>query len=226
MFQPAESTLLSIIDRSYDPRLNFVLAVLKAPGEISLSVRSVRAQCASVENNSEGVPFSMQGRACQDVRVTRFNRSYKCAVEQIWYTLVIMDGEMDWGFYFSAVGYLPALGAELTVFLQEVLVSIDDKGPSRETQRGLPLDETARRAGGDLCLRHSVRSHCLRPGRFGQHCCQGWFPMCLDVSSLSDWMCNRCLFDMTLERPRVDADVLLRNRMVLPLRRFGFRGTP
>ena len=35
------------------------------------------------------------------VRVTRFNRSYKCAVEQIWYTLVIMDGKMDWGFYFS-----------------------------------------------------------------------------------------------------------------------------
>ena len=86
-----------------------------------------------VENNFEGVPLSMPGRACQDVRVTRCNRGYKCAVEQIWYTLVIMDGEMDWGFYFSGVGYLPALGAELTVFLQEDPVSIVDKGPSRPT---------------------------------------------------------------------------------------------
>ena len=40
-------TLLSIIDRSYGPRLNFVLAVLKAPGEISFSVQRVRVQCAS-----------------------------------------------------------------------------------------------------------------------------------------------------------------------------------
>ena len=50
--------------------------------------------------------------------------------------------------------------------------------------------------------------------------------MCYDVSSVSDWIFGRCLFDMTLERPQVDADVLLRNRMVLPLRHFGFRGTP
>ena len=28
-----------------------------------------------------------------------------------------------------------------------------------------------------------------------------------DVSSLSDWMCSRSLFDRSLERPRVDADV-------------------
>ena len=68
-------------------------------------------------------------------------------------------------------------------------------------------------------------AHCLRPGRFGQHCCQGWRPMCSDVSSLSDWMCSRCLFDRTLERPRVDIDVLFRNKMVLPLRRSGIRGT-
>ena len=32
-----------------------------------------------------------------------------------------------------------------------------------------------------------------------------------------------CLF--TLKRPRVDAGVLLRSKMVLPLRRFGIRGT-
>ena len=69
----------------HDHRLNFVLAVLKTPGEISFSVRRVRTQCTSrpqyfasygfaflyflnpVENNSEGVPFSMPGRACQDV---------------------------------------------------------------------------------------------------------------------------------------------------------------
>ena len=50
-------------------------------------------------------------------------------------------------------------------------------------------------------------------------------PMGSDVPSLSDWMCSRCLFDRTWERPRVDADVLLRNKMVLPLRRFGIRGT-
>ena len=39
-------TLLSIIDRSYGLRLNFVLAVLKAPGECPFSVRRVRVQCA------------------------------------------------------------------------------------------------------------------------------------------------------------------------------------
>ena len=50
-------------------------------------------------------------------------------------------------------------------------------------------------------------------------------PLCSDVSSLSEWMCSRCLFDMSLERPRVDAVVLLRNKIVLPLRRFGIRGT-
>ena len=38
-------------------------------------------------------------------------------------------------------------------------------------------------------------------------------------------MCSRSLFDRSLERPRVDADVLLRSKMVLPLRRFGIRGT-
>ena len=37
-------------------------------------------------------------------------------------------------------------------------------------------------------------AHCLRPGRLGLHGCQGWRPMCSDVSSLSDWMCSRCLF--------------------------------
>ena len=32
-------------------------------------------------------------------------------------------------------------------------------------------------------------------------------PMCSDVSSFTDWMCSRSLFDRSLERPRVDADV-------------------
>ena len=49
--------------------------------------------------------------------------------------------------------------------------------------------------------------------------------MCSAESPLSDWMCNRCLFDRSLERPRVDTDVLLRNKMVLPLQRSGIKGT-
>ena len=32
--------------------------------------------------------------------------------------------------------------------------------------------------------------------------------MCSDVSSLSDWICSSSLFDRSLERPRVDADVV------------------
>ena len=38
-------------------------------------------------------------------------------------------------------------------------------------------------------------------------------------------MCSRSLFDRSLKRPRVDAGVLLRSKIVLPLRRFGIRGT-
>ena len=220
--QPAESTLLSIIDRSYDHRLNFVLAVLKTPREISFSVRRVRAQCTSgpqyfasygfaffyflnpVENNFEGVPFSMPGRACQDIRVTRFNRSYKCAVEQIWYTLMIMDGEMDWGFHFFSCWIPSCTRCGADCISPGNPGSIVDKGlPDLHNEVCLLMKQLGEQA--TCAIRHSVRSS--------------------DVSSLSNWMSSRCLFDMTLVRPQVDADVLLRNRMVLPLRRFGFRGT-
>ena len=42
-------------------------------------------------------------------------------------------------------------------------------------------------------------------------------PMCSAESSLSDWMCNKCLFDRSLERPQVDTDVLLRHTIRVPV---------
>ena len=85
-------------------------------------------------------------------------------------------------------------------------------------ERGLLLDETPRRAGGDLC-RPAISAV---PTAFAQEdsdnivvkvgvpCAQMFPPFQIGCAA------GVCL----------DADVLLRNKMVLPLRHFGFRETP